>query len=39
MRPFAFVILTSSFVIPPLSPAATPAEVTSALTRAVSFYH
>ncbi|HBJ87097.1 MAG TPA: hypothetical protein DDZ88_25205 [Verrucomicrobiales bacterium] len=36
---FSFVILISSFVIPPLATAATPAEVSTALTKAVSFFH
>ena len=35
----SFVILAYSFVIPPLAHAATPSEVTTALTKAVSFYH
>lgn len=35
----SFVILISSFVIPPLATATTPAEVTAAAIKAVSFYH
>lgn len=38
MRPQAFSLLISSFVIPPLV-AATPAEVTAAAIKAVTFYH
>ncbi|MBL9178617.1 MAG: hypothetical protein JNM65_11170 [Verrucomicrobiaceae bacterium] len=36
---YSFVILASSFVIPPLANAATPGEVSGALSKAVSFYH
>lgn len=35
----SFVILASAFVIPSLVTATTPAEVSAALTKAVSFYH
>ncbi|MFN7564795.1 MAG: polysaccharide lyase, partial [Prosthecobacter sp.] len=35
----SFLILISSFVIPPLAAAATPAEVSAATIKAVSFYH
>ena len=35
----SFVILISSFVIPPLATATTPAEVSSAAVKAVTFYH
>ena len=35
----SFVILISSFVIPTLATAATPAEVSAAAIKAVSFYH
>ena len=34
-----FVILAYAFVIPPLATAATPAEVSAAAIKAVSFYH
>ena len=39
MHTRAFLILISTFVIPPLATAATPAEVSAALTKAVSFHH
>lgn len=35
----SFLILISSFVIPPLANAATPAEVSAAMIKAVTFYH
>lgn len=39
MRTQAFRLLISSLVLPPLAPAATPAEATAAVVKAVNFYH